>query len=91
MLLTLASNLVLFLYREGSHPLKTRRVAIPCSMKSDWTPSPHSTERYLPVINTIVDNTNTIILLLTSVATHLIFFLINMEYDSCNILRILRS
>lgn len=57
MLLTLASNLVLFLYREGSHPLKTRRVAIPCSMKSDWTPSPHSTERYLPVINTIVDNT----------------------------------
>lgn len=59
MLITLASNLVLFLYREDSHPLRTRRVAIPCSMRSGWTPSPHSAERYLPVINTIVDNTIT--------------------------------
>lgn len=51
MLLTLASDLVLFLYREDRRPLRTRRVVIPCNMRSDWTPSPRSAERYLPVIN----------------------------------------
>lgn len=50
-LLTLASDLVLFLYREDRRPRRTRRVVIPCSMRSGWTPSPHSAERYLPVIN----------------------------------------
>lgn len=54
MLLTLASDLVLFLYREDRRPLRTRRVVIPCSMRSGWTPSPHSTERYPPVINILL-------------------------------------
>lgn len=68
MLLTLASDLVLFLYREDRRPLRTRRVVIPCNMRSGWTRSPHSAERYLPVINILLQ----IILSLTSVEKHLI-------------------
>lgn len=54
MLLTLASDLVLFLYREDRRPLRTRRVVIPCNMRSGWTRSPHSAERYLPVIDILL-------------------------------------
>lgn len=54
MLLTLASDLVIFLYREDRRPLRTRRVVIPCNMRSGWTRSPHSAERYLPVINILL-------------------------------------
>lgn len=68
MLLTLASDLVIFLYREDRRPLRTRRVVIPCNMRSGWTRSPHSAERYLPVINILLQ----IILSLTSVEKHLI-------------------
>lgn len=87
-LLTLASDLVLFLYREDRRPLRTRRVVIPCSMRSGWTPSPHSTERYPPVINILLQ----IILSLTSVEKQFNYkIFINMEYDSYDILCILRS
>lgn len=83
MLLTLASDLVLFLYREDRRPLRTRRVVIPCSMRSGWTPSPHSTERYPPVINNPITN------FCRKTFNYKIF--INMEYDSYDILCILRS